>query len=345
MVKIAIVDVNETYLKRLHDYWSKTYGGGAVLVYVFSSWEQLLERVKTEKPDIVLVNNQLEPDLDELPRRTLKIYLLPGKKSGEINGIPALPKNGNADELYAKIMELYEIHLNIDHVTIPGQILFFTSPSGGSGTSSCAVGCGKYLASLGKKVLYINLENISAEELMLDGEPGQGMEELFYLCRTNRKNLSLSIDSVIGTDSSGLKYVAHCKNPMELKEMSTEDMKNMISIVTEKGAFDYIIIDRGFSLEQITDELIAIAKKIILVTEMTPMGKRKMELLRIFLQEADYRGVQTGNKVRILYNKSRHVESDREILGGVGIKTGDERQITSAIGREDLFQLLLEEDI
>lgn len=304
MVKVAIVDSNEMYLQRLHNYWSKTYGSGALMVFVFSSYEQLLEKLHTEKMDIVLINNQLEADLEQLPKRILKIYLLPGKRSGEIDGIPALSKNGNADDLYLKMMELYDSYMNIDRAEMPGQMLFFTSPIGGCGTSSCAVGCGKHLAAEGKKVLYLNLENISAMELMLDGEPGQSMEELFYLCSSNRKNISFSLETMTAVDSSGLKYIAQCKNPLELKAMTVEDMKNMLTMVTEKGSFDVVIVDRGFSLEQITEELMQLANHVVLVTEETAVGRKKLEHVQTFLEENDHRGLSVGGKISILYNKS-----------------------------------------
>lgn len=82
MVKIAIADNSELYLKRLHDYWSRTYGSSAMMIYIYGDVGQLLKEMQTERFDIVLVSSQMEIDWEALPERTLKLILLPGKIDG-----------------------------------------------------------------------------------------------------------------------------------------------------------------------------------------------------------------------------------------------------------------------
>lgn len=346
MVRAAIVDSNVIYLERLQDYWSKTYGNSVLIVCVFPDYQQLLKHLKTEKIDIVLIHHQMEADLSLLPERVLKLYLISGKRSGEINGIPALPKNGNADELYNNMMMLYEEHMNIERVTVPGQLIMFTTPVGGSGSTSCAVGFGKSLAYSGKKALYLNLENVGATELFLDASQGETMEKLFYLCKTNRKNLSFSLDKIVGRDSSGLRYVRQCQNPIELQDKTAADLAELITMVTDKGAFDAVIIDKSFGLDETTTKLMQIAQRVVVTTDASAAGKKKLECARALFDELDCRGGAVGRKVYVLCNKAQQAGTDiswGNFLGNIpDFGRLPEKEVADRIGKRDVFEGLLE---
>lgn len=333
-MKVAILDANEVYLRRLHDYWSKTYGGNALIIYVFSSPDQLFEHITREKFDIVLMNHSMGIDVEMIPAGTMKIYLIPGKKDGEINEIPALAKNGNADELYLKMINIYEAHMNIEHRSLPGRLVLFTSADGGCGTSSCAVGYGKYMAAQGKKVLYLDLEMISAQELMLDGRKDKSMEDLFYLCESNRKNLNYSLESLVSVDSSGMEYIAACKNPVELLEKNSKDIDMVLTTVIKKGAYDIVVADRGLSFDDISSTLIRLAEVVILVAQPDAMGRRKLDKTMLLLDEMNKRGVLTNGKLKLLFNRSAgESRAEQEIIGNLRDWQGcDPKAVTDNMG-------------
>lgn len=346
MIKVALLDNNDSYLKKLHDYWSRTYGSGSLLMYVFNSPEQLWEWLRKEKIDILLLNPLMEVDVEEINTKTFLVYLLPGKQNGEINGIPALAKNGNADLLYQNLMELYEEHLNIKRYDIPGQVVLFTSPQGGSGNSSAAVGFGKYLAGMGKKALYLNLEAFSAMEQMLDGFCEKCMDDLFYLCQSDRKNLSYTLENLAARDSSGLFYINQCRNPIEFQEKGVEDIKAVLTMVSEKRAYDVVIVDREFSMDEIAMELMRIAGRICLVTDSTEVGRRKLERGMALLEEWNRRNVPNGAKVRLLYNKSASVrEYGQNVLGCIPLYPGfSGKEVTDQMGHLEIYQELYQSD-
>lgn len=344
-MKVAILDTNEVYLRRLHDYWSKTYGGNALIVYVFSEPAQMLDLLPREKFDVVLMNPSMEVDVEEIPGRTLKVYLLPGKKDGEINGIPALARNGNADELYSRLTALYEAHMNIDRQMLPGKLVLFTSADGGCGTSSCAVGYGKYLALRGRKVLYLNLEIVSALELMVDGDGQKSMEELFYLCETNRKNLNYSMENLVSTDSSGLNYIVPCRNPLELFGKSSRDISQMLTTVIEKGAYDVVIADRGLNLDDIATTLIQLADSVVLTATADGRGRKKLERTMLLLEEMNRRGTPINSKLKVLFNRSAGGTAEGlNVLGSFPEWTGcDIKKITDRMSQCAEYQDVLTE--
>lgn len=343
MVKVAILDNNEAYLKRLHDYWSKTYGSASLTIYVYSVAEQFLEQIQKEKIDIVLVNNQIEIDWDEIPKKIFKLYLVPGKKNGEIDKVPALAKNGRADELYLKMMELYEKHINAGRQVLASQMVLFTSPQGGSGTSCIAVGYGKFLAAQGKKVLYVSLEAVPIVELMLDGRIDRRMEDLFYLCETSRKNLNYSLENTLVQDSSGLFYVAPCRNPIELQEKNKIDIRSMLQTLTGKGTFDVIIVDRELLLDDIQMELMKLADKIVLVTGADNIGRKKLEQILVWIEEWNHRGIPCGIKTKILYNKAFELgEKKQNELGSIPyFNNCDMQEVVTRIGQWQNFHEIL----
>lgn len=344
MLKVAILDNNRMYLQRLQDYWSRTYGG-ALMVYAFFDREELMKQMGQEKYDILLAGSLIEMDWEAVPDQTLKICLLAGRMDGEVNGVPALAKNGSADELYAKMIALYEKHRNAGRQSLPGKLVFFTSADGGCGTSSCAVGYGKYLTAQGNQVLYLNLELVSAQESMLDGCQEKCMEDLFYLCETSRKNVDSSIKTLVSRDSSGLQYIMSCRNPLELQEKSGGDIRRLLTMVTEKGAFDVVIVDRGLSLDEVTDTLIDMADAVVLVAGTDETGRRKQERTMILLEEMNRRGLCIGIKQKLLYNRGEEgPESDGNVLGWMPERKGlDARQVTDWMSQWKGFGQLLQQ--
>lgn len=317
MLKVAILDDNEMYLQRLHEYWSRTYGSSALMIFAFSDSALLARQLEVEKFDIVLVNSTMEMDWEAVGQKTLKLYLLAGRKDGEVDGIPALAKNGSADELYAKMLACYEKHKNAERGALPGKVVLFTSAQGGCGTSSCAVGYGKYLAARGKKVLYLNLEPVSAQETMLDGDGGKSLEDLFYWCGTDRRKADESLRELLSRDGSGLQYVASCRNPLELREKTGGEIRGLLTAVTQKGNFDVIVADRGFSMDEVTDTLIHMAEEIVLVAGMDAIGRQKYEKTMVLLEEMNRRGFGFTVKTRILYNRTDGDWQGGEALGSM----------------------------
>lgn len=345
MVKIAIADNSELYLKRLHDYWSRTYGSGAMMIYIYGDTGRLLEETQTERFDIVLVSSQMEMDWEALPGRTLKLILLPGKTDGEIDGIPALAKNGSADDLYHKIMELYDSHRNISRQVLPGQMVFFTSGTGGCGTTSAAIAYGKRLAGMGKKALYISLEEACGIEEIMTGGGEKSMEDLFYLCKTERKNMNYSIENIVSTDESGLQYILPCKNPMELMEKDADEIGKMLAAVTEKGAFDVVITDRRLALDEVGLELLRMADRVVLVTRVGYVERSKQRQALAFLEEIDSRSVPCMQKLRILYNKSAQVQESRAgVIGALPmVPEKNPRKVTEMLKDYDFYEAVLME--
>lgn len=346
MVKIAIADNNELYLKRLHDYWSRTYGSSAMMIYIYGDVGQLLEEMQTERFDILLVSSQMEMEWETLPGRVLKLVLLPGKADGEMDGIPALAKNGNADELYHKIMELYDNHMNINRQVLPGQMVFFTSGIGGCGTTSAAIAYGKHLAALGKRTLYISLEEASGIEEVMTGSGEKNMEDLFYLCRTERKNVNYSMENIVSTDESGLQYILPCKNPMELMEKDAGEIGNMLATVTERGAFDVVITDRRLIMDEVGLTLLRMADRVVLVTRAGYMERSKQRQILTFLEEINNRSIPCMQKLRILYNKSARAEEGRaEVIGALPmVSEKNPREVTRMLKDYDLYEAILLEN-
>lgn len=342
MLKVAILDNNKMYLERLQDYWSRTYVG-AIMVYAFSDKEQLIEQISRENFDILLVGSTIAMDWEKVPARTLKAYLLAGREDGEVEGIPAFAKNGSADELYKKINKTYKDYMKAGRQALPGKLVFFTSADGGCGTSSCAVGYGKYLCAQGKSVLYLNLELIGAQEVMLDGDSEKSMEDLFYLCETNRKNVDISMKSLVSRDSSGLQYIRSCRNPLELQEKSDEDIRRILSTVTEKGAFDVVVVDRGFSLDEITNILIEMSDAVVLVAGADQIAEHKKERTMTLLEEMSRRGVCITVKMKTLYNRAREQQKGSgNVLGWMPEWKCDGKQVTERMSGWKEFEAILE---
>lgn len=158
------------------------------------------------------------------------------------------------------------------------KTIVFSSPTGGSGTSSIAAAY-VYNLALNYNVLYINAEVM-------------GVEDAYF--NIIGKNIDQTIE--ISPESEGRVIDEHI---VIYKRREYSKLLEQINSIKTKGLFDYIVVDMTFIINEDTIEVFKNAEKIIFVSDGLFLSYKKnseaIELLKE--REVDI------NRIGLYYNK------------------------------------------
>lgn len=234
-------------------------------------------------------------------------YLSEASDVQEINGVKAVRKYQRADLLYREILGLYA---ELDKSTVyrktdgASAVYLFTGASGGVGTTSLAVASAVRLASYGKKVLYINLEENGILSPFLEGEGNGTMSDVLYAVKSNRANLAMKLESIVRKSDTGVYFYEPFSVSLDAHEMTEGDLTEILNTIIMYLSYDYIIVDLDSSVLWKRDLLMQYANRMLLVGGGSEVSGSKLKKL---LQELAIKDEQEESrqlaKVSIVYNQ------------------------------------------
>lgn len=306
-LKVAVLDQDKDFMNRLSKAFQKRYEDKISLM-LFSDEESLLEGIRDIRVDLLLVDHSAIPDMEKFPAGIVKGWLCDLPEANEIDGIPAVCKYQNVENIYKSIVGIYaENSGNIvlkQHDSDVKTVLF-TSSQGGAGTSSAAAAYAFYSAKNGKKVFYLNLEKFGNADHYFSSEGTLSFSDVIYTLKSKNSNLALKLESVIQTDPSGVDFFHTCKNAFDMFELKDQEIENLISVLPQVRKYDEIILDHSGDL---TDRMVMLmqncADQIVYISDgsMTGNGKfeRFCEAVRVLEQRNDWNML---GKTVLLYNR------------------------------------------
>ena len=99
------------------------------------------------------------------------------------------------------------------------KVITFSSPCGGTGTSSVAAACAVNFAKKGKKVLYFNLEPFGSSDNFFNAEGQFDMSDIIYALKSAKANLALKLESCVKQDSTGVYFFSATKVALDMQEL------------------------------------------------------------------------------------------------------------------------------
>jgi len=179
-VKLAILDSDVNYLKRLLSVFSTKYSD-KLEVYSFTDQERAIAALSEEKIDVFVADEGFIIDERRIYPKCCMAYFVASADIEKLNDQPAICKYQKADLIYKAILNVFSERAgNMAVVKTKGfgaDLVIFSSPSGGTGTSSVAAAYAARLAEQGKRALYLNLERFSTAGVFFDAEGAFGMAE------------------------------------------------------------------------------------------------------------------------------------------------------------------------
>lgn len=280
-IMIGILDGNQSYSKRLSNYIINNYEGKYTASY-YSSFDNVKKYLdKGLNIDIILINEELYDENLQCEEVTT-FAILTNEKVEDVNGIKAInkyqPANKIVSELLNCLAESSDKKFILNRENKKTKVAAVYSPIGGSGKTSIALGNAVYYSKLGKKVLYINLENQESMSAFLEVDKVDNLSELLYFIKEGNSNLRVKMDVVRKVDeNTGVQYISPFNSCLDKIQLQCEDIRMLLEELRKLEEYDYIIIDLDSNIDKNTITIFEEVDQIIVIGTEETIAVRKIE--------------------------------------------------------------------
>ncbi|MDO5407857.1 MAG: AAA family ATPase [Eubacteriales bacterium] len=313
--KLILADSDEMYLTNLSNFFMEK--APQFELNLFTRADKLYEYLKTgAKADILAVSEDMAgAELLELADGMAAIVL--SATMNPVEGYGLVRKYQKTQALLNEILLLYAESSNSVEA-IRGQsntrIAAFYSPAGGTGKTTLALALATAAAWEGKKVFYLNLEEIDSVSEVLGTTPGT-LSDIFLALKTKGMNVGLKLAGCTGTEQqAGFSYLSGTESISEFDEIGAEDMRKLVTALRGLSEYDLAVVDlaSGFSAktQAVLEEM-----DVIFVPMLPEEGAvSKMKRL-VKEQEIHEQYAPILSKMRMVMNRSGVTEMARAIQG------------------------------
>ena len=323
-IKLAILERDISYLKKVSD-WLRNEYTDKLEVYSFTDEAVALENLEESKIEVLLADDSFHIDAKTLPQRCSLAYLVESMGVDTVNNQTAIFKYQKVEQIYKQIIDVYAdnpirkgwIRPPIGNMC---RITAFASAAGGVGSSSLAAACAINFAKRGKRTLYLNLEQLDASSVFFSGEGQFGMSKVVLSIKSKKANLALKLESYVRKDQSGVFFFAPADIAMDIIALRTEEILSLLYELQTMGAYDVIVLDSDFSLDDNTLNVFRKAHSIVLVSDGSEIANLKTErafqAIEAIEQNAD---APITNRIKLMYNRFNNKTS--KMLSIEGLET------------------------
>lgn len=327
-IKVAIIDKNSEYLKRIMKVAENNYSE-KLQIFGFTDVDIAIEGIKVNKVDIVLVDIDEEIDFKDLPRRCAYAYFTDSIDIKTYKDIKCICKFQKVEYLYKDLLAIYADKAassdeQIGNSNFNSKIISFFPVSGGIGASTVASAYARNRAAKGIKTLYINLEKNSNIDITFQGTGNGNLSDILYSIKSKKSNIRLKLESNVKITDEGIYFYDSCNTAYDLAELTKDEIKEFFSMLASSELFDVVVIDAGLEFNYITEEILKVSKKIVLIGDGSEVSNAKffktVAALSIIEEQLD---VNVFSKIVMLFNKFRSktgkvLEDDRiKVIGGI----------------------------
>lgn len=318
---LGILDLNQTYAKRLSDYIVQNYPDKYSASY-FSSLESLNRFLSTGLTlDILLASSEIElQGIDNNEINTVARLVEESWQEGEYEN--SINKYQPAEKILAEALNCivntgnrkYSFKNTSSRAT---KIVSFYSPVGGSGNTTLSIGAAINKATKGKKVLYLSFEDMESMSAYFNTKKEDNLSELLYFIKEGKENIKLKMDIVKNKDEkSGIEFISPFSSCIDKMDITPEDMQNLMNSLRELQEYDYIFIDTDNIISKETVAMIKETDRLIISMNDDHISKIKAENMALeFARIGNLFNIRDlDEKIMLIINKHRNGYMDRFLM-------------------------------
>lgn len=351
-IKVAILEKDQNYLNRIVSVFSTKYAD-KFEIYSFTDLEVAMLHLESAKIDVFVANDMFDIDVTQLPKRCGFAYFVDAADIAMENDQRAICKFQKAELIYKQILSIYSektgsisgLNLGDDST----KILVFTSPSGGTGTSTMAASSAIHFAAQGKKILYLNIEKFGSSDVFFNAEGQFDMSDIVFALKGKKANLGLKFESCVKQDKTGVCFYSQSKIALDMLELNSEDILRFVSEVKLTGSYDYIVLDMDYALDRECLKVWHQAHAVVWVGDGSEISNTKIyrafKALSIIEQNAE---LPLMNRINLIYNKFSNKTSkpiEESGLKGIGgaprYEHATTEQVLKQLSGMDIFDKLI----
>ncbi len=277
-IKIAILDSDINYLERLSGVLQQY---DELSVSVFTKKETLEQAMEQNSFQIVLFH----PDVSESQINFLSGVMPIGLCDDETKNrklypqIPVIQKYQRISNIYKELLKCYAEYADdngMEFLQGSAKTIAVYSPVGGSGKTTIALAIARKLRAMNKRVFFLSAEQFNSTSLHFPVQE-EGITRLIEtLNGTN--NFQLTLKGILKENETGILYVEGFQRLVDYEDVSHVEIENVISKIRQCDVCDYLIIDTGSSLDEITKTVLESVDKIVLVQRNGENAEEKIKL-------------------------------------------------------------------
>lgn len=309
-LRVVVADSDMEYVQGLSDYMG-SFHSYKFEVRTFTSIDYLIEFLakKDNKYDILLLSTEFylrESSFKELEKSAL---LSPGNIIQDF-GLPVVDKYQHAERIVGCIAGILA-ETREGRAPVPGGRLAKTvavySACGGIGKTSVALGCSMQCSKRGLKVFYLNLEMLNSA-CFLTYDKRISLSQILFHAKEKNNNLALKIEASKCIDSKyGIHYFPMVDSPLDIEDMSWEELGFLLETIKTMGLYDFIFIDMTSCFNRINARLLEeCSNTIFLYAQDRNSGIRQEKVLQL-LAELCKKGYESiSDKSIFVVNKYKY---------------------------------------
>lgn len=317
---IAIADAEEEYLKALSCFFME-YGLAEYKILTFSSRQSLEMFVSFQHSpvNVFILAGEFYEFRTRLESMGAVCILLDDGRTGITEDILRIRKYKRADEIIKDIIaKCASEDAHSENTDIRRETCFFSvvSPSGGVGKTVIALGICLYLTYIGKKVLYINLENMPSTPAFFRVSEENSITHLLMGIKGNAADLAERVKKYSLQDrQSGVSYFSPAVNNLDMEELGPEGMGHLLKSIKKSGAFDFAVADMqsGFTFGNMA--AMSFCDYTFCVVVQDDMNKVRIPSWLDSIKKAESRyNFHIIDKMKFVINKYGHFDPDNRFV-------------------------------
>ena len=305
-IKLIIGGQDKRYLSMLTMFMEHNHME-QIEVQSFSQPDLFMDNIKTNIPDVILIDEQFPVNVEEVKKYGVVGYLCNQFQDDKKDGIRCIEKYKKPDLIFKDLLDLYAERggtLEIGGNNEGCELIMVTSFSGGTGASTFAAALSKKSALMNKKVLYLNFERVGMSSDFFNGQGTYNFDEVIYALKSQKTSLLLKLQSAVRRDTSGVYYYAPCSSPMYMMELTNNEIMQLLEAVCKQKEYDRIIVDMGYETNEDFLKLLSMMSRIVIVSDGSQIAntkfKRAVEILEYMETVNDSK---ITHHMQLLYNR------------------------------------------
>lgn len=217
-------------------------------VQAFTSPEVLIDFAKTQPIEILLISDKAMTDeVKQLPIRQI-VILSEGVHDPQLDQYPAVYKYQSSDNVIREVMACYGVENGVvmnrnGAAKKEMRVIGIYSPVGRTQKTSFALALGQILGR-DRAVLYLNLENYSGFEQILETHFDQGLSDILYYARQENTGIVYKIAGMVQTIQN-LDFLPPALFPMDIQTTKYEEWIWLFRQLEQNSNYEVLILDFG----------------------------------------------------------------------------------------------------
>ena len=282
-IGLIIVDHDENYLSYLNNYLS-SISKGKFEINCFTDKDTFISQINNiKKKDVLIINTEMYDEVIETLGISSVLFLDESNDITEYEDNRVLHKFRDVKNIQERAVKAY-LEGNPKKVkkvyakNTETQIITVYSPVGGCGKSLLAATLSNALAEEGKKVLYLNLEDIQSTSLYFSGKGNIGFSDIILDVKDKSDNFINKLITGSAVDSStNVSYLNPTENILDIEDINEEDIKWLLEAILKANKYSYVIIDTVSKFNSVYSVVLNSSHYVITPILCDENSKKKLE--------------------------------------------------------------------